>query len=254
MNFGPQWWPYLASGTKAIILNVTATNPTQAGYLTVYPAGQPQPLASNLNFVPGQTVPNRVIVGLGTGGQVTITNGPGTVDVVVDLTGSFSAGPGSAYIDTTPYRFFDSRICKCKMPPNTVYDFTLTGPTIMGLSLNVTATNPSAYGFLTVYGDNGQFGAEQIPSSSDLNFTPGETVANMTPLAIPPAGPPQALNVYNGYGYTDVVIDVNGMYGPAASGLQAIGGPTMTPVTSREPTPTTTWPANNLPTTIRAAA
>src|SRR5215212_3454469 len=39
-----------ATGVGAVALNVTATNPTSNSYLTVWPAGASQPLASNLNF------------------------------------------------------------------------------------------------------------------------------------------------------------------------------------------------------------
>ncbi|MBI4884752.1 MAG: hypothetical protein HY826_11945, partial [Actinobacteria bacterium] len=47
-----------ASGVGSVAVNVTAINPSAAGYLTVWPTGQPRPNASNLNFVPGQVVPN----------------------------------------------------------------------------------------------------------------------------------------------------------------------------------------------------
>jgi hypothetical protein len=41
------------------VLNVTATEPSSPGYLTVFPDDACDvPLASNLNFVPGETVPN----------------------------------------------------------------------------------------------------------------------------------------------------------------------------------------------------
>jgi hypothetical protein len=253
LNVGSASWLGASPGAQAVILNVTATGPTRAGYLTVYPTGSPQPLTSNLNFVPGQTVPNRVIVGLGTGGQVTIANGPGSVDVVVDVDGWFSSGAGGAFVATAPYRFFDTRTCGCKMPPNTLYDFKLSGPSLSGISFNATVTNPTANGYLTIYGDNGQYGGEQIPLASDLNFTSGQTVANMTPLVIPPAGPPQAFNVYNGFGFTDVILDISGYYGPITNGLVATGGPGTMPVTTQEPSAAAKWPVNNLPPTIRTA-
>ena len=49
------------------------------------PADQPLPLSSNLNFVPGQTVANRVIVKLGSGGAVSFYNLYGHADVVADM-------------------------------------------------------------------------------------------------------------------------------------------------------------------------
>jgi hypothetical protein len=46
----------------AVVLNVTVNEPEQAGFVTAYPCGTPRPNASNLNYVPGQTIPNNVIV------------------------------------------------------------------------------------------------------------------------------------------------------------------------------------------------
>ena len=63
-----------AEGVGAVSLNVTVTEPTSSGYLVVWPAGRERPLASNLNFVPGQAVPNAVTVGVGFAGKVSIFN------------------------------------------------------------------------------------------------------------------------------------------------------------------------------------
>jgi hypothetical protein len=79
--------PGLPTGAHAAVLNVTVTNPTAGSYLTVWPAGSPQPLASDLNFVAGLTVANLVIVQLGSGNKVDIYNAFGTTDVIADLVG-----------------------------------------------------------------------------------------------------------------------------------------------------------------------
>lgn len=56
-------------GATAVVLNVTVTDTSAASYLTVYPTGVIQPLASNLNWAAGETIPNLVEVGLGDGGS-----------------------------------------------------------------------------------------------------------------------------------------------------------------------------------------
>src|SRR5688572_16066576 len=56
-----------AAGVGAVALNVTVTNPTASSFLTVWPTGAAMPLAANLNFLPGQTVPNMVIAKVGAG-------------------------------------------------------------------------------------------------------------------------------------------------------------------------------------------
>ena len=82
--------PGLPAGVTAVALNVTATGPSAASFLTVYPGGTTRPTASNLNFVAGQTIPNMVLVPLGAGGKVTFYNNTGTVNVIADLVGYFS--------------------------------------------------------------------------------------------------------------------------------------------------------------------
>ena len=79
-----------ATGVSAVVLNVTVTRPTATGYVTVFPDGTAQPNASNLNFVPGQTVPNLVVVKVGTGGMVDLTNmSPGSTHLVADVAGYY---------------------------------------------------------------------------------------------------------------------------------------------------------------------
>src|SRR5665648_694070 len=85
-----------ASGVSAVVLNVTVTAPTRAGYLTVYGDGAARPWVSNLNFVPGQTVPNLVIAPVGASGKVALFNGSaGTVQLVADVSGYYLAGAPS---------------------------------------------------------------------------------------------------------------------------------------------------------------
>ena len=70
-----------------MIANVTATNTSTTGYLTAWPSGAPRPVASSLNFMAGQSVPNLVMLKLGAGGQLSIFNELGTTDVIVDVMG-----------------------------------------------------------------------------------------------------------------------------------------------------------------------
>lgn len=75
------------SDATAVIANVTATNTTSWGYLTAWPAGSPRPGTSSLNFIAGQTVPNLVILRLGTNGSLSVFNDLGSADVFVDVLG-----------------------------------------------------------------------------------------------------------------------------------------------------------------------
>lgn len=74
------------SSASAVVVNVTATDGTAPSFLTIFPSGK-APLASDLNFTAGQTVPNLVVVQLSPSGSFQIYNCAGDVDVVVDLEG-----------------------------------------------------------------------------------------------------------------------------------------------------------------------
>jgi hypothetical protein len=78
-----------ANGVSAVVLNVTATEPTDPTFVTVWPHGQARPLASNLNVSTGQTVPNLVIAKVGTNGEVALYNFAGSVQLVADVAGWF---------------------------------------------------------------------------------------------------------------------------------------------------------------------
>lgn len=108
-SFGPEEDRALAlpvpPGAVGAVLNVTVANASAAGFLTVYPdGGASRPNTSNLNFVPGQVVPNSVTVGVSSGGAIRIFNYAGTVDVIVDVMAYYQpdgAGPGAPETRTT---------------------------------------------------------------------------------------------------------------------------------------------------------
>ena len=77
---------------KTVVGNATVVNtlPTAAnGYITLYPSDATRPNVSNLNFVPGQVVPNAFTVGLSGDGKFSIF-APTNVHVITDLTGYFA--------------------------------------------------------------------------------------------------------------------------------------------------------------------
>ena len=79
------------TGVSGVIMNVTVVA-TGFGYLTAYPGGTGRSRVSNLNFGPGQTVPNLVAVKSGVGGLVKFYNGcSASTDVIADISGYFTA-------------------------------------------------------------------------------------------------------------------------------------------------------------------
>jgi len=206
-----------ATGVSAVVLNTTVTDTTTAGFITVFPTGASLPLASNLNWTAGKTVPNRVVVPVGTGGQVSFYNGLGKADLVVDINGYISDGSlvsASSFASLTPSRIKDTR--SGPGPIGKVGAGSTTTLTVAGsggvpalgakaVILNVTVTNPTAASFLTIYPTGGS-----LPLASDLNFVAGQTVPNLVVVKLSAAG---QINIYNGFGSTDVIVDVEGWFG-----------------------------------------
>jgi len=214
-----------SSGVSTVVLNVTAVNGSSAGYLTVWPTGSTQPTASSLNFLANQVVPNRVMVGVGSGGDVSIYNPAGYVDVVADVSGWFTditnTAGGSSFIGEVPTRIYDTRSPGASGPISAGLFLPLSAAPYaiahVALVLNVTAVNPSQPSYLTVYPDDGNCTA-QPPTASDLNFVSGEVVPNMVVAKLGPNAGTCALafDTYNPAGSVDVVFDENGFYGPIA--------------------------------------
>ena len=67
---------------------MTVTEPAAAGFVTVYPCGADQPLASNLNFVAGQTIANAAVSQIGTDGKICILSSQQT-QLIVDVNGYY---------------------------------------------------------------------------------------------------------------------------------------------------------------------
>jgi hypothetical protein len=82
----------IPSGAWAVSVNATITGPGAPGYVTLYPGGGTLPLASTINFSPGQTRANNAVVPLASDftGTINVTNGSsGTVHLILDVNGYF---------------------------------------------------------------------------------------------------------------------------------------------------------------------
>ena len=97
------------------MLNVTVNNPSTGGYINVYPTAGQRPGVSSLTFVPKLTRANRVIVGVGQGGNISVYNSQtATTGVSVDVVGWFTDGNstagGATYVPlAVPFRLSSSR-------------------------------------------------------------------------------------------------------------------------------------------------
>jgi hypothetical protein len=82
----------IPSGAKAISLNLTATQSSAQGNVALFPAGQPAPTVSTINYVAGQTRANNAVVSLDPSGAMAAFVGQPvgtTVHLVIDVNGYF---------------------------------------------------------------------------------------------------------------------------------------------------------------------
>jgi hypothetical protein len=77
--------------SSAVVLNVTATRSAGGGFLTVWPGTTAPPLASSLNFLEGQAVPNLVTVPIGPDGAISIFCGGSDSDIIADVLGTYGS-------------------------------------------------------------------------------------------------------------------------------------------------------------------
>lgn len=77
------------AGATAVVMNVAATDVGRPSFISVWPAGEPNPGTSNLNLAPGQTIANLVICRLGDGGALDIANELSDCHVIADVLGYF---------------------------------------------------------------------------------------------------------------------------------------------------------------------
>ena len=208
------------TGVSAVAMNVTVTQPTASGFLTIFPSGSARPLAANLNFVPGTTVPNMVVAKLCAGGRVALFNSSGNTHVIFDVAGWYSddgVSNGGRLEALSPTRILDTRDGTgdaVRLGPGASLELQVSGRGGVPSSgakaavLNVAATGTTASSFVTVFPTG-----EARPLASTLNFTAGDTVSNRVMAKLGTAG---RVTIYNFAGSADVVVDVGSWYTDAS--------------------------------------
>jgi LPXTG-site transpeptidase (sortase) family protein len=203
----------IPSNATAAVLNVTATNTTAPGFVTVWPAGQPQPLASSLNPErAGETIPNLVTVPLNSAGQVAVFSMT-RADIIVDAFGYYTPATSATagrFVAVGPDRAYDSRTVGPPLPAGATVHVPLggrIGPNATAVVLNVTVDHATADGFWTVWAT----GSPQ-PPTSNLNLVQGGTVPNQV---IVPVGTGGSVDIFTQSG-GNVIVDVDGWFtGPS---------------------------------------
>ena len=196
-------------GVGAVVLNVTVTEPTANSFVTAWPSGASQPVASNLNMVPGETVPNLVMCKVGGDGRVSLFNNEGDTHLIADVAGWFPAADG-VLRPLDPARILDTRngngAPTGKVGHRSAVELQVTGrggvpgSDVGAVVMNVTVTEPNLTSYVTVWPSG-----SARPTASNLNMVPGQTVPNLVMCKVGAGG---KVSLYNHNGETHLVADV----------------------------------------------
>jgi len=205
---------HVPANTTAVAMNVTETQATGNGVLTVYPTGSAIPNASNLNYVKGQTDANEVIVPVTNDTIQFHESGRGSVHVLADLAGYYGPSANDFFTPSAPTRELDTRKnlvgvgALAASSTQMLNDVQLPVTAAAAIIFNLTETNATGNGFLTLYP-----GGTTMPNASNINFAAGQTRANLAAVPLSDFAS-DLLNVHNGgtSGLVDYILDLEGTF------------------------------------------
>lgn len=157
----------IPSEATSVVLNVTVSSATTAGYLTVFRKGVTKPSVKSVNFTAGKVTSNLVTVALGTGstnaGGISIFNSAGSTNVNIDVVGYYSsATTGARFFPLNPQRTantFDGTGLPTagKIATGTSKSFTVAGRSnvpasgVKSVAYNLTMSGQTALTSMTVF-------------------------------------------------------------------------------------------------------
>jgi hypothetical protein len=215
------------AGATAVTGNLTVTGQNSIGFLYIGPTPNDYPTSSTLNFPVGDDRANAVTVGLSSLGTLSVTyaapsTGP-IAHVIFDVTGYFTPDTsGATYLPLAPTRLLDTRSGNGFTGPLAVHQAQTFQVTGRG---GVPAGASAVTGNLTVTGQtsNGNIylgpTATDNPTSSTLNFPPGDDRANSVTVALSSTGTLSVTFVAPTAGQsTQALFDVTGYFLNGTSG------------------------------------
>jgi hypothetical protein len=180
------------------------------GYLTVWPAGQPQPTVSVLNNPTATVVANAAIVPAGSNGAIATFPSDDT-ELIVDINGYFAAPAqnGASLYTVVPCRSYDSRAnngnpFQGERTVNVVASPCAPPADAQAFVLNATVVPAGSLGYLTLWPDG-----QPQPQVSTLNAYDGFVTSNM---AIVPNL--DGLTDAFAAGYTQLILDISSYFAP----------------------------------------
>jgi hypothetical protein len=219
----------IPAGAVAVTGNVTITEQTGDGWLTVSPTPTTEASPSTINFPLSDNRANNVTIVLGPGGTLsaTLKSAAGkTTQLIFDVTGYFvTSSAGATYHPVTPVRSLDTRFGNGLSGPFTnaaPRTWQVTGrngipANAVAVTGNATVTGQGSAGYLAVTPVPIQY-----PDTSTLNFPVGDDRANGLTVALGPGGTLSAVFQGTSGKSTHVIVDITGYYTNDATGLRFV--------------------------------
>jgi hypothetical protein len=171
-------------GAGAVAVTLTATRALSSGFLTAHPCGGAVPNVSNVNYGAGEDVAGAAFVPVGNGAICVTTSS--SVDVIVDLTGTFADDAGLAFVPATPGRTIDTRSATGGWGhvhgAGQVLDARVAPAGAAAVTGTITIVTPARTSFLTAWG------CGPAPTTSSVNASSGLALASALTVAVDPGG------------------------------------------------------------------
>ena len=181
------------AGAAAVTGNLTVTDATSAGYVSLGPTMTASPSTSTSTWPPARPWPTGSpwLSRRQATGRV-VRHAGSSANVIFDITGYFTAGAGGlSFYAIVPVRFLDtsaSRACRAPSPAGPRGLFTIVGTGgvpagAAGISGNLTLLTPSSSGWALVSPE-----IVATPTTSTLNASAGHSEANGFDVALGASG------------------------------------------------------------------
>jgi hypothetical protein len=216
-----------ASQVSAVALNITATDQSAGGYVSVWPgpAGNARPNVSTLNFGPQQPIANLAIVTVGADGTINLFNERGTAHLIADVVGWFDRAGTQGYVFTsvTPARVADTRPTNDPIGEEQgphISPMAGIGRSSVGVRavvMNITADRGTRDSYFALYPATlGVPPYTPVPNTSNLNWKAGQTVPNAVMTQVATSGLTGVnegdVVVYNRFGQVHLIADLVGYF------------------------------------------
>ena len=209
----------------AVTMNITVTQQTSSGFVSVGPTMSADPTTSTINVPRGDTRANGATVALDDQGRLAaVWKGAGgsRTHLVFDITGYYLPDDsGATYVPVDPVRLLDTRSgngLSGMFASGIVRRVGIAGRggipgAAVAVTMNITVTQQTSSGFVSV---GPTMSAD--PTTSTINVPRGDTRANGATVALDDQGRLAAVWKGAGGSRTHLVFDITGYYLPDGSG------------------------------------